>query len=357
MARCRLWFTILALGIAGAALPAAAQDAAEPLPVKVVVVTMFEIGEDSGDRPGEFQNWVERLPLDEKLAFPQGYRDLRLNREKSVLGMVTGIGTARAAASVMALGMDPRFDLAKAYWVVAGIAGADPEDMSLGSAAWAEWVIDGDLSHEIDPREAPGDWPTGYTPLRHAEPYAKPVPENDEGVRYRLDPALVDWAFQLTKDTPLQDAEALAELRQRYVSHPEAQRPPQVIKGDNLAASTFWHGKLLNDWANDWVDYWTEGQGNFVTTAMEDSGTLQALSFLDKAGRVDRDRVLVLRTASNFSMQHEGITAVESLSGEKKGGYSAFIPSLDAAFRVGSKVVLELADNWDRYADTIPGER
>ncbi|MDX6749232.1 purine nucleoside permease [Geminicoccaceae bacterium 1502E] len=348
---------LLALVAAPAALPALAQDAASPMPVKVVVVTMFEIGQDTGDRPGEFQNWVERLPLDEPVAFPQGYRDLRLNREKGVLGMVTGIGTARAASSVMALGMDPRFDLSKAYWVVAGIAGADPEDMSLGSAAWAEWVIDGDLSHEIDPREAPGDWPTGYTPLRHAEPYAKPVPENDEGARYRLDPALVSWAYELTRDTELQDADALSELRQRYVNHPEAQKPPMVIKGDNLAASTFWHGKLLNDWANDWVEYWSEGQGNFVTTAMEDTGTLQSLTFLDKAGRVDRDRVLVLRTASNYSMQHEGITAAESLSGEKKGGYSAFIPSLDAAYRVGSKVVLELAGNWDRYADTLPGER
>ncbi|MDF1585387.1 purine nucleoside permease [Marinimicrococcus flavescens] len=357
MARRHLPALLLALATAPAALPALAQDAASPLPVKVVVVTMFEIGQDTGDRPGEFQNWVERLPLDEQVAFPQGYRDLRLNREKGVLGMVTGIGTARAAASVMALGMDPRFDLGKAYWVVAGIAGADPEDMSLGSAAWAEWVIDGDLSHEIDPREAPGDWPTGYTPLRHAEPYAKPVPENDEGARYRLDPALVSWAYELTRDTELQDADALSELRQRYVNHPEAQKPPMVIKGDNLAASTFWHGKLLNDWANDWVEYWSEGQGNFVTTAMEDTGTLQSLTFLDKAGRVDRDRVLVLRTASNYSMQHEGITAAESLSGEKKGGYSAFIPSLDAAYRVGSKVVLELAGNWDRYADTLPGER
>jgi purine nucleoside permease len=32
-------------------------------PVKVVVITMFENGEDTGDSPGEFQYWVERLPL------------------------------------------------------------------------------------------------------------------------------------------------------------------------------------------------------------------------------------------------------------------------------------------------------
>jgi purine nucleoside permease len=271
-----------------------------------------------------------------------------------VLGVVTGIGTARSASSVMALGMDPRFDLARAYWLVAGIAGADPNDMSIGSAAWAEWVVDGDLGHEIDPREAPEGWPTGYTPLRRAEPYAQPVPEDDEGVVYHLDPGLVGWAYRLTKDVELADADALRQLRQRYVGYPKAQEPPKVIRGDNLAAMTFWHGRLLNDWANGWTAYWTRGRGDFVTTAMEDSGTLQALTWLGKAGRVDPKRVLVLRTASNYSMQYPGITAAESLSGEKKGGYSAYLPSLEAAYRVGGRVVEELTANWQRYAEQTP---
>jgi purine nucleoside permease len=42
--------------------PAAAKKEAA-IPIKVVIVTMFEVGEDSGDRPGEFQTWVEQLPL------------------------------------------------------------------------------------------------------------------------------------------------------------------------------------------------------------------------------------------------------------------------------------------------------
>lgn len=79
----------------------------KPIPIKFVVVAMF--GGDTGDRPGEFQTWVEQLPLLEKLPFPQGYRDLRYNPEKGVLAIVTGVGTARAAPSIMALGMDPRF--------------------------------------------------------------------------------------------------------------------------------------------------------------------------------------------------------------------------------------------------------
>ena len=342
---------VLLLAVA-AASPAAA---AAPMPIRVVVVTMFEIGGDSGDTPGELQDWVERLPLDETLDFPQGYRALRLNREKGVLGLVTGLGTAHAAASIMALGMDPRFDLSRAYWVVAGIAGADPADMSLGSAAWAEWVVDGDLSHEIDAREMPSDWSTGYTPLDRATPFPQPVPAID-GLAYHLDPGLVDWAWRLTKDVTLPDSPDIAKSRAAYVGFPQALKPPFVRKGDGLDAETFWHGTLLNRWANEWVAYWTHGRGNFVTSAMEDSGTLQSLTFLARAGKVDRRRVLVLRTASNYTMQPPGVSAAENLARETAGYYSGFLPSLEAAYRIGSPVVLELAGHWDRYADHLPSE-
>src|SRR5262244_4680286 len=144
-----------------------------PVAVKVVVVAMFERGEDSGDTPGEYQYWVEREHLDRILPMPAAFHPVRMNKD-GVLGLLTGVGTARAAASIMALGLDPRFDLRKAYWLVAGIAGVDPADGSLGSAAWAEWVVDGDLGHEIDAREIPTDWKTGYVPLRKSKPYELP---------------------------------------------------------------------------------------------------------------------------------------------------------------------------------------
>jgi len=327
---------------------------AEPIKVKVVVVAMFEAGEDTGDRPGEFQYWVEREALAEVYPFPQGYRDLRTNADGSVLGVVTGVGTAKSAATIMALGLDPRFDLTQAYWLVAGIAGVDPHDMSLGSAAWAEWLVDGDLAHEIDFREVPAGWKTGYIPLRKAHPYQQPV-DGSEGQVFRLVPSLVEWAYQLTKDTELMDNEAMQRRRALYEGYPVAQRGPFVLKGDQLAAMTYWHGEVLNEWANAWVKYYTDGAGEFVTSAMEDTGTYGSLMWLDRAGKVDVERMLVLRTASNFSMQWPGGDAAESLSGEKLGpGYSAYIPSLDAAHKVGSQVVHALLAGWDTYADTLP---
>jgi purine nucleoside permease len=112
----------------------------------------------------------------------------------------------------------------------------------------------------------------------------------------------------------------------------------------------------MNQWANDWVRYQTDGKANYVTTAMEDTGTLQALTFLSKSGRVNRDRVLVLRTASNFDQQRPGISAAESLAETKVGQYSAYIPALEAAWRVGRVVVAELAGTWKLYQNHSPGD-
>ena len=335
-------------------LAAAAAAAERSIPVKVVVVAMFERGADTGDEPGEFQFWVERNHLDRIIPFPQGYHDLRMNQD-GVLGVLTGVGNSKSAASIMALGLDPRFDLRKAYWLVAGIAGVDPADASLGSAAWAEWVVEGDLGHEIDAREIPGGWKTGYVPLRKSVPYEQPRTAMD-GETYHLNAGLADWAFNLTRNVPLMDNEAMQKERKQF-PNPNAQRPPFVLKGDTLSSSTFWHGKLLSQWANDWVSYLTDGKANYVTTAMEDTGTLQSLTFLARAGRVDRNRVMVLRTASDFDQQRPGQTAAESLAQNKIGKYTGYLPALEAAWRVGNTVVAELVKNWAKYAGETPGAK
>jgi purine nucleoside permease len=342
--RLRAW---LAAALAGLASPAWAD------PIRVVVVTMFEPGADTGDQPGELQAWVERFPLPVVLPFPQGGHHLRYNPGKGVLAVLTGVGTARAAASIMALGTDPRFDLRRAYWLVAGIAGADPEDMSLGSAAWAEWLVDGDLAHEIDAREIPRGWSTGYLPLDRTEPYARPRPEGS-GLVHHLDPGLVGWAYRLTRGTHLPDSAVLRRARDRFKGFPNARRPPSVIRGDNLGAMTYWHGALLNRWANRWVRYWTAGRGEFATSAQEDTGTAQALTFLDQAGKADFRRLLVLRTASNPTMQYPGITAAESLALATAGGYAAYLPALEAAYRVGIRAVDALLASWADHAERPP---
>ena len=346
----------LTLAMLATSLLLARAQAASPAPVevKVVVVTMFEIGKDEGDEAGEFQLWKARQKLTTRYPFAH-FHDLFFNPKTGVLGVLTGEGTANSATAVMELGMDPRFDLTHAYWVVAGIAGVDPADASVGSAAWAEYVVDGDLAHEIDAREMPKDWTTGRFPLDSKKPYdpgAHPAP----GQMFQLDPALVNWAYELTRNVPIPDSPSLQKARAIYTGYPNALKPPFVLKGDNLAAMTFWHGKLLNDWANEWVSYWTKGKGNFVTSAMEDSGTLVALNYLARTKKVDKDRALVLRTASNYTMQPPGLTAAQNMARENEG-YSGMQASVESAYSVGAKVVDEIVAHWSTYRDHSPAEK
>ena len=220
----RLLSTFLLLATVSCAL---AQTPQKPIEIKVVVINMFEVGADTGDAPGEHQYWVEREHLDTVLPFPAGYHDLHLNSKTGVLGVLTGVGTARTAATIMALGLDPRFDLTHAYFLVAGIGGIDPQMGSLASAVWSDYVVDGDLAHEIDAREIPKDWKTGYVPLGKSTPYEQPRTARfgDDGNIYHLNTALVDWAFNLTKDTELPDTPQMKERRMQYADAPPIARP------------------------------------------------------------------------------------------------------------------------------------
>ena len=337
----RLRLTTAVLCAVAAALPASARQ--RPTPVKVVIVAMFEVGNDTGDTPGELQYWVERDHLDKVYSLPAGYHPARMNNDGE-MAILTGPGTAHAAATIMALGLDPRFDFSHAYWLVAGIAGATPERASLGSAVWARWVVDGDLGYEIDPREMPQDWSTGYVPLRKTRPFEPPAVPVD-GQVYELNADLAQWAYATTRKVQLGDPEALKQIRASFEGA-AAQRPPTVALGDEISSSTYWHGKLSDAWADEWVSYFTGGRGQFVTTAMEDTGTLQSLQNLAHAGRVDWQRILVLRTVSNFDQQPRGMTAAESLAHQRVGTYSAYLPSLEAAYRVGHEVVNLLLRQW-----------
>ncbi len=334
-------------------LSAQSTPPSKPITIKVVVVAMFERGEDTGDTPGEYQLWVEREHLDQIIPLPAGYHHVRLNKD-GVLGILTGVGTAKAAASVMAVGLDPRFDLSKAYWIIAGIGGGDPADVSLGSAVWADHVLDGDLAYEIDARQIPENWPTGYVPLRKATPYEEPMRKELEGEIYSLNPELVSWAFRLTKNIPLPDSDSLRNSRARFAGFPNAAKPPFVTRGDTLSSSTFWHGSKMNEWANAWTRYYTAGKGNYMISAMEDTGTMQALTFLNQAGRADLQRVLVLRTVSNYDCEPPGANVADDLKTMVSGNYSAYFPALEAAQVVGDKVVRDIIEHWSERESTLP---
>ena len=342
--------SVICLAACSKQAPAPAAATQEKIPVKVVVVSMYETGNITGDTPGEFQLWIERGNLDKSLPFPLGEYELRMN-DQGVLAICTGGGITNATASIMALGTDTRFDLSQAYWLVAGIAGGDPLDVSLGTAAWARSVVDGDLLYEIDAREIPSEWPYGFLPLGAKKPNDKADGWTVDTINFPLNPGLVRWAFELTKDHPVADSDGIAEFRAQFTGYENAMKPPFVRMGESLASSTYWHGEKMNGWANDWVKLQAGPEFNFMMTNMEDTGTMTALRRLSRMGLVDLQRVLVLRTASNYTMPPKGKTAAWSTTAPypEQG-----MPAIEAAYQIGNRVVQELVGNWSKYESSIP---
>jgi len=110
----------------------------------------------------------------------------------------------------------------------------------------------------------------------------------------------------------------------------------------------------MQQWAENWVKYMTAGESTYTICGMEDTGVLQSLTWLARVHKVDVNRVLVLRTASNFDVPKRGQTAAESLAGTKLAHYSAYLPALDTAYRVGHVVVDDIVTHWQERRAHLP---
>ena len=121
--------------------------------------------------------------------------------------------------------------------------------------------------------------------------------------------------------------------------------------GETLSSSTYWHGKLLNQWANDWVALYGNPSSNFMTTNMEDSGTLTALHRLARKGLVDTNRIMVVRTVSNYSMPPDDKPATWSATASYPENGK---PALETAYTVGSTVIESIVENWEQFKLETP---
>jgi purine nucleoside permease len=258
--------------------------------------------------------------------------------------MTTSMGYANAASSVSALIYSNRFDLSQTYFLIAGIAGVDPADGTLGSAHWARFAIDGGLQNVIDAREIPSDWTTGYVAIGASRPGEKVELKYGSEV-YRLNEDLLQKAYNLTKDVELADGDAAKTYRARYTAAP-ANAAPRVSICDTISMDTWWHGSKLGAAMESWAKLITNGEANYCTTQQEDNATLTALRRGADANLLNFDRIAILRTASNFDREGSGQTPVESLTA-KSGGY---IPSVTNAYRVGAKFAHTIVADWQSWS-------
>jgi purine nucleoside permease len=337
--------TILALMLATAASLAQAQTPAAPRPLKVLIIAMFE---------PEAAPWVAPLKLTESIPVPGLLPEspaLRCNADDVCL-LTAGMGHANVAASTMAVTLDPRFDLRQTYFLIAGIAGIDPARGTLGTAAWARYLVDVGIAHELDAREMPRGWASGYFGIMTKGPGEKPKLDYHTEVA-QLDEALLQKALALSKNAKLADSDAAKAYRKRY-KQAAARKPPTVTQCDTLGGDTWWHGDKLGEHARAWTKLMTDGKGTYCTTQQEDNATYNALARAAAAGRVDLKRLAVLRTASNFDRPHSGQSAYASLMASTAGTPGGFVPATQNLYAVGGLLVADIVAHWAQWRSGVP---
>jgi purine nucleoside permease len=100
------------------------------------------------------------------------------------------------------------------------------------------------------------------------------------------------------------------------------------------------------------VKLWTAGKGELSTTAMEQAAYVGTLQRMAAKGFVDFNRVMMLRSASNYCTPPTGQDVTTTIGDESLGTAAAF----EAQYRAGSVVVHELLANWARYEKATPGK-
>jgi purine nucleoside permease len=349
----RIAAALCALGLASTAAtasapPASAAQKAPPADVhapKVMIISMFA---------PERQVWIDNLGPWRDIKVPglsADYPTVSCNRD-AVCVMTTDMGHANAAASTMALWMSRRFDLSRTYFIVAGIAGINPEQGTVGSAAWARYLVDFGLQWEIDAREIPADWDGGYLGINTKSPNDAPPLDYHTEV-FRLDEALVRVAYGLSRDKVLTDSDEARAARAHF-PNPPANQPPTVLQCDTAAGDTWFSGSLLGARATKWTQILTQGKGVYCTTQQEDNATYEALVRGAAQHQVDLHRVAVLRAGSDFDRQYPGQTAADNLLNYQAQG--GFLIALQNLFIAGNPLVQTITGNWAAWQRGVPGE-
>jgi purine nucleoside permease len=321
----------------------AAQSPSTPRHVKVLIISMFA---------PEGKTWLDHLGKTQSIevaGLSPDYPAVHCNHD-DVCVVTTGMGHANAAATMAALVYSKKFDLRKTYFLVSGIAGIDPAQGTLGSAAWARYLVDFGIQWELDAREIPSSWKSGYLGINTKSGNEKPPLDYHTEV-FQLNEALLQKAYLLSRDVKLTDSAEAQAYRAKYTTAP-ANQPPTVIQCDTLAGEPCVTGEALGQRARDWTKLLTDGKGTYCTTQQEDNATFEVIKRAAAAALADTNRVAVLRAGSDFDRPPPGVSNVDNLLNYQQQG--GFVPAVDNLYLAGSPLVNAIVKNWAQWKDGVP---
>lgn len=219
--------------------------------------------------------------------------------------------------------------------------------MLTGSEAvtFARYAVSVGLQYEIDAREMPSYFDSGYfaqgtsSPTQYpSEIYGTEVFEVNEDLR--------QLAISFAQTATLNDTDDARAYRALYATTTEYDmggQAPGVVACDTATSDVYFTGTLLADAAANTTSKWTNGNGTYCTSQQEDNATLEALMRAALAKLVDFSRIIIMRTASDFDRPHSNQTILNNLLDQSQG----FELSIINLYLAGTNVVEGILDGWN----------
>lgn len=232
--------------------------------------------------------------------------------------------------------------------MVAGIASINPKIATIGSVTFAQYVIQFGLQHELDAREMPGNFASGY--ISFGSKASGEYPYFVFGTEvFELNDALRSMVLGFARRGFLSDSDDAMVYRSHYQSNNNVYlagaSQPGVVGCDVLTSDTWYSGAKLAEAAEEHTKIITKQAGTYCAAAQEDGAIVAALLRGAAAKTVDFGRVIIMRTGSDFDRPYWGQEATQNLFAPETGGHG---PALKNLYLAGSKVVNGIVGEWTR---------
>ncbi|KAK8104601.1 purine nucleoside permease-domain-containing protein [Apiospora kogelbergensis] len=323
---------------------------------KVMIMTFFdaegEIYLTKSNATGalDFRGMRHRVPY----ASPE-FPDLHCTADGDACLMTTGEAEIQATATTMALLADPQLDLGETYWVLTGVGGGAPDQVTLGAITLARFTIQVGMSYEMDARELPPGFDTGYVPQGTVSPEAAWGSVYNSEV-FEVNAALRDAFTAMIDPARVADSAAAAAYRAHYAGVPRfapGAAAPAVHHCDSATSDTWHTGALLAETHAKRVDLWTNGTGTYCTTAQEDGAVLGALVRGALEDRVDFARVAIVRTVSDFDRPYPGQSVMDNLV----NGTAGYPIAIENVWVAGDSIARGIINCWNEtFRAGIPAQ-
>ena len=310
----------------------------EKTKVRVLIIPKFEIGEISGDFPGEAQLFYDRYCSGcEEIEIPNSpsAAQFYMNEGNGVGLLITDSGKTAANLSLMSLLSWDSFDFSDTTIVSVGCAGGSEGYCTFGDVVVVTSACDFDLGHRADSRELSGK-NNGLTWF-----------PDDSFIKYsskQLNADLSEKVYQLVKDCPMRTTDDVRKvLEENFPGEKWALREPCVLKGTAVTGDCFWKGRANHDNASYIVEHYG-CPDPYAVTEMEETAIMNTAECFGL-----QDRVISLRVSVNLDTFLKGespekLWLVRSdynkkVSEENSETIDCFEPSMENLFDVGQIVI------------------